>query len=294
MFSKIAVVDIVNLDESSKNEILTFSKSPLIFPETDSKDVNEYIKRIGNADCVIGSWKTTIDKRILDSCPNIKFIAICGTSLANINIDEVKKRNISLKNVTDYGDEATAEYIFSKLLMLIRGFDNVKQNESTELNGKTLGLIGLGAVGSHVARLGLGFNMNVVYTSKSRKPEWEQKGLHYLELNDLLKESDFISLHVPKNNVVLNSEQFDLIKPGAVLVDTCLGIVFDVVAFKAWINKKVNYAIFDLKPELYDKLKDFPNCIGLNGVTAGRTIESRTRLSKKVIRNLKDFLQLSK
>ena len=289
-FSKIAVIDIVGISDEAKKKIQEFSESSVTFPDTDSENDEQVIKRIGNADAVLGSWKSTINQKVLDACPSIKYIGICGTSMANIQVNEVKKRGITITNVADYGDEATAEYIFTQLLILARGFGRYQwKSEPCELNGKTIGIVGLGAVGQQVARLALGFNMNVLYTANSRKPDWEQKGLKFVDLDQLLKASDIISLHVPKNTVVLKEKEFDLIQDGVILVDTCLGVVFDIEAFKQWTSKGKNFTVFDYKQELYEQVKGLKNVIGPDNGTAGKTIESRERLSKKALTNIQSY-----
>jgi hypothetical protein len=113
----------------------------------------------------------------------------------------------------------------------------------------------------------------------------------FADLNELLKASDIISLHVPKNTVILNEEQFGLIKEGAILVDTCLGVVFDIESFKRWIGNGKNFTVFDYKQELFEQVKDLKNVVGPNSGTAGRTVESRERLSRKVLNNIQKFLE---
>lgn len=292
-FNQIAVIDKLNLSKDVEDRIREFSSLPVVFLSTDYKDEDEIVSRIGNADAVLGSWNTLINKKILDACPNIKYIGVCGTSVTKIDIEEVKRRGIILTNVTDYGDEATAEFIFAKLLNLVRGFGKYQLKEMPlELNGKTIGIIGLGAVGKQVARLALGFNMNVIYNSRTRNAEREEKGLVFQDLANLLQKSDIISLHVPRNLIVLHEKEFSLIKEGAILVSTCLGLVFDLTSFKKWISKGKNYAIFDHHEEYYEEVKNLPNVI-CKDVIAGKTEESKIRLGNKVIDNIEKYLKIS-
>lgn len=177
------------------------------------------------------------------------------------------------------------------MLTLARGLGKYqRRDEPCELNGKTIGIIGLGAVGKQVARLALGFNMNVLYTSHSRKQEWEKKGLRFCKLDYILQNSDIISLHVPKNTVILKDKEFEMINDDAILVDTCLGVVFDIPSFLKWIKKGKNFAIFGYKEELFETVKNLKNVIGIKNGTAGKTKESRERLSEKVLNNIKNHL----
>lgn len=287
-FQKISTINVLNLPVDVMDQINKLSTDNVVFYDTDSQSEDETISRIGDADAVLGSWNSTITKKILDTCPNLKYIGICGTSLTKVDVEEVKKHNVELKNVTDYGDEATAEFIFAQLLNLYRGFGKYELDSMpAELNGKTMGIVGLGAVGQQVARLALGFNMKVNYYSRTRNSEWENKGLIYQELDQLLSTSDVISLCVPRNLNIIGKNEFDLIKPKAVLVNTAIGTVFDLPSFVEWIGKGQNYFIVD-NQEYINQIKDLPNVIALP-ITAGKTKESVDRLGKKVIENIQLF-----
>jgi len=161
-----------------------------------------------------------------------------------------------------------------------------------ELFGKTLGIVGLGAVGKQVARLALGFGMKVVYYSRTRELEFERKGLKFMNLHDLIKNSNIISLHVPKDTKIFSKKEFEIIPKGTILVNTCLGKVFGEKDFIDWIEKGDNFAIFDysVSEEYYKKFKNLKNVI-FPKIIAGKTMESKQRLSMKVIENLKSFLE---
>lgn len=294
-FNQIVILDNITFSNNILDDIQNYSQSKLIVYNVDPINNNEAIKRIGDADCILLSWRTTINEDIITNCPNLKYIGLCCTSFTKIDLISAKKQNIIVSNVTKYGDEGTAEFIFSQLLNLIRGFSKYQwKGKPAELNQKTIGLIGVGAVGKEVARIALGFNMKIFYTSKSRKPELEKKGLIYKELNELIKKVDIISMHVPRDLNIFSKEQFDLIPKGSIFINTCLGTTFDEEYFIEWINKKENYAIFDysLGEEKYQKLKDLPNVIFSDAVAA-ITLEARVRLSKKSVNNIKAFLDNS-
>lgn len=297
-FNKIVSVDDAGLTEAAQNAIQKYSRSAAVFHEDDPKDVTDAIKRINNADCVLVSWRTKIDGEVLEKCRNIKYIGLCCTSFSNVefsNVDmkETERRRIVVSNVAAYGDEATAEYIFAQLLSLARGFGKYRWKESPcELFGKTLGIIGLGAVGSRVARLGLGFGMNVIYYSRTRKPESEEKGAKFMPLHGLIKNSDVVSLHVPKGVKIFSKREFDLMPEGSILVDTCLGKVFNEADFLSWIRKGKNFAVFDYSvgEDFFKRFRNLRNVIFPIAV-AGATEESRRRLSAAVVKNLESFLK---
>jgi len=288
-FKSIVTINVLALPEQTEKEIRKYSENEVIFQSIDSNSEDQTISRIGNADAVLGSWNSTITKKVLDACLNIKYIGICGTSLTNVDVEEIKKRGIVLKNAIDWGDEATAEFIFTQLLNLFRGFGKYQWDaKPAELNNKRIGIVGFGAVGRQIARLALGFNMQVYYFSRTRNPALEAKGLIYKSLKDLLSSCDMITLHVPRNLTILGAKEFNLIKPKTILVNTALGQVFDLQSFITWIKKGENFAIFD-KQEYFNEIKDLPNVIVLP-VTAGITKESMDRLGQKVLDNIKSFL----
>lgn len=292
-FNKIAIIDTVKITEEAKEKIQHYSNIPIIYPEFDTKDEKEICQRINNADAVLGNWHSTIDESILKQTPNLKYIGICGTNLANIDLEAVRRRNIVIKNVTDYGDDATAEYIFAQLLNLFRGFGkHLWRNEPSELCSKVIGIVGLGAVGQQVARIALGYKMRVLYYSKSRNIDWEEKGVQYLPINDLLEKSDIISMHVPKNTKIIGKDELDKIGNNKIIIDTCLGNIYkDIGAVRLWLGNKNNFLIRDYQPEIKEKLSDLERFIYTENVIAGITAEAREKLSIKVINNIKAYLK---
>jgi phosphoglycerate dehydrogenase-like enzyme len=291
MFNRIVSVDATNLPPEALDGIKRCSKMPAIFYDTDPEGSGEIIRRIGDADCVLVSWRTKLGRDVFEKCRNVRYVGLCATSFANIDLAETAKRGIVVSNVSGYGDEATAEFIFAELLSLVRGLGKYQLKEMPcELFGKTLGIVGLGAVGKQVARLGLGFGMRVVYYSRTRNPEFERKGLQFADLPALIKSSDIISLHVPKDTMIFSAKEFGLVPKGTILVDTCIGRVFEESDFLRWIKKGDNIAIFDLAVSKdYYRFRDLKNVV-FPEILAARTMESRDRLGAKVIENMESFL----
>ncbi len=292
-FDKIAIIDTVKITEEAKEKIQHYSNESIIYPEFDTEDEKEICQRINNADAVLGNWHSTINASILKHTPKLKYIGICGTNLANIDLEAVRRHNVVIKNVTDYGDDATAEYIFAQLLNLFRGFGKYQwKNEPSELSSKTIGIVGLGAVGQQVARIALGFKMKVSYYSKSRKAEWEEKGVQYSPIEDLFEKSDIISMHVPKNTKIIGKDELEKIGNGKIIIDTCLGNIYkDIVAVRLWLENKNNFLIRDHQPEIKGKLGDLERFIYTENVIAGITAEAREKLSIKVIDNIEVYLK---
>ncbi len=292
-FNKIAIIDTIKITEDAKEKIQYYSNEPVIYPEFDTEDETEIYQRINNADAALGNWHSIINASILEHTPNLKYIGICGTSLENIDLEAVKKHNIVIKNITDYGDGSTAEYIFAQLLNLFRGFGKHKWGfESYELSSKTIGIVGLGATGKKVAGIALGFNMKVLYYSRSRNTEWEEKGVEYLPMNDLLEKSDIVSINVPRNTKIIGENELKKIGNNKIIIDTCLGNIYkNINAVRLWLENENNFLIRDHQPEINEKLGDLERFIYTENVIAGITLGSRENLNIKVIENIESYLK---
>ena len=290
-FKQIVILDDVNISDNSMIELENYSKNQVKIFNSDSKNNNEIIERLNDADCALLSWRTPIDKQILSTCENLKLVCLCGTNSDCIDLEECKKRNIVVSNIIDYGDEGVVEYIFFQLLGLVRGFGKYQWKDyPAELSGKPIGIIGLGVVGKLLADAALGFKMKIFYNSKTRKSEWEKRGLIFVDKKELLKKSDIISLQTPKNVKILDKNDFGLMNE-KILVNTTLGKAFKKEDFKEWIKKPNNFAIMDLATSK-DFHKDFHNLerVIFSDFIAGRTKESVLRLSQKVLNNITSYL----
>jgi phosphoglycerate dehydrogenase-like enzyme len=288
IFRRIAVVDSLSLSPSYRGRVQEFSAAPVVFPEDDPASEYETLGRIGDADAILVSWRTPLTASVLTACPALRYIGVCATSMAGIDKAAAARRGIAMTNVEDYGDEATAEFIFLQLLTLVRGAGpHAWRDEPCELNGKTIGIVGLGAVGQKVARLALGFDMRPSYFSRTRKPDWEAIGLRYVPLDELLVGSEIVTLHTPRGLRILDASAFERMRPGVILVDTAVGDVLDAEAFRHWIAGHGNFAIFDYATgeEYYARFRDLPNVIFPRTI-AGRTRESQDRLGEKALANL--------
>ena len=128
---------------------------------------------------------------------------------------------------------------------------------------------------------------DLLYYSLTRKPKLEEKGAKYTELHDLIKASDIVSLHTPKNLKIFSAQEFALIPKGAIFVNTTLGKAFDEQEFLDWLGKGDNLVIMDysVSPDFYKQFKDLNNVIFSEQI-AGRTTESKQRMSMKVVKNL--------
>ena len=189
-----ALADLYLLQET-KDEIQKLFTESVNFPG-DQPDEEQIIKRTGKSDVVLVSPGTKISDKYLAACPSVKHILVCGTSTANIDLDSAAKHNVAVDNITNYGDEAAAESIIKRL------------TEVTSIQGKQIGIIGLGAVGSALAKQAEASGMKVSYYSRRRKTGTEASSFQYKNLHELLSSSGIIALCGPGNVLVLSQEDF--------------------------------------------------------------------------------------
>lgn len=194
----------------------------------------------------IGVFVTShVTREVLDRLPNLKVIATMSTGFDHIDFVACRERNIAVCNVPRYGDTTVAEFAFGLILALARRFRPTFARldrgdfsraglAGMDLAGKTLGLVGTGRIGSHLARIAHAAGMGVIaYDLRPNPALTEEYGVRYLDLDALLREADVISLHVPYTKAthhLIDAERLGLIKNSALLVNTSRGGVVDTRA----------------------------------------------------------------
>jgi hypothetical protein len=290
---RLSVLDNINLLPEAVIKLEKLVGKKISVPMEMETTENQLIERTGDAEIILISPYAKITESYLNACQTVKYICLCGTATGNIDLEAVKKRNITLTNVKDYGDEPAAEYMFMLLLMLARGEGKYQWKEMPrELMNKSIGIIGLGALGKAVANLALGFKMQVFYYSLHRKADFEENGIKYLSLEELLNTCDVVAITTPTNVKVLGEKEFNLMKPNSVLMYLSSGEALDKEAFLDWISKNNNFALFNISAgeNYYQSFKDLPN-VNFPKVMAGfNAKETRERLGEKVLDNLKRYL----
>ena len=186
-----------------------------------------------------------VDKEILNKIKGLKLIATRSTGFDHIDLDECKKRKITVCNVPYYGENTVAEHTFALILALSRNVHKsyvrtLRRNFSIEglkgfdLKGKTIGVIGAGHIGLHVIRIAKGFGMNVLaFDMNQNNFLAEVLGFNYVSMDFLLRNSDIITLHVPENkntHHLIDKKAFDRMKKGAIIINTARGSIIDTDA----------------------------------------------------------------
>ena len=195
-----------------------------------------------------------MDKIVLDKLPNLKMIATRSTGMDHIDCELCVNRKIKVANVPVYGSSSVAEYAMALLLAITKkivvAHQSVENGEfspegltGVDLVGKTLGIVGVGKIGQNVAKMAKGFGMNVLGVEENKDEKLAKKlGFKYVDLETCLKESDFVTLHVPSipaTRHLINRINIKLMKKGSYLINTCRGPVVESEAVVWALNNKI-------------------------------------------------------
>lgn len=291
MFNKIVSVDYTGMVPEVKEAMKDLAKEVIFYDDYPTEKA-VIIERVKDAEVILVSWNTKIDKEIIDACPKLKYVGMCCSLIdeasANVDIAVCRSRNIPVLGVRDYGDEGVAEFILSELIRLTYGFGEHQWREGIhELSGLTLGIIGMGATGSMLAKRAEAFDMKVCYYSRRKK----DVPYTYMDLEELLEKSDVISTHLPRHTQVLFEGDFDKFGDGKIFINTSLSPTYDMKDFLNWIRRPGNYAIMDYEAmgKYRDELTALEHLIYSNKVS-GWTEQAKVRLSHKVLDNLKSIM----
>ena len=282
----------------------------IYYDRTDSEQ--DTIARMQNAEIVLLN-KIPITENVLSKCPTVKLICVLATGYDVVDTVAAKQHGVLVCNVPAYGTNAVAQFTFALLLELchrvgahsqsvFRG-DWAKSKDfcywltpQKELAGKTIGIIGFGKIGQRVAKIASAFGMNVLAFSRTVYPGLEAI-CRYVSLNELLMQSDVISLHsplTPKTEKIINFETLAKMKAGALLINTARGGLVDEYALSAALatGKLAGYAgdVVTVEPILPENpLLNAPNCI-LTPHMAWAPTESRQRILNIVEENIRKYL----
>jgi lactate dehydrogenase-like 2-hydroxyacid dehydrogenase len=296
MFNKLVIIEKINIPDIHIEKLNTVAKEVIYFKDLPNSD-EEIINRINDADAVLLSYTSYINKNILENCKNIKYIGMCcslySASSANVDILTASKLGITVKGVRDYGDEGVAEYVIHELVGFLQGYKGYKwDNIGHEITGLKCGVIGLGTSGTLIAKTLKFFKADVSYYSKPRKETLEKEfGFTYKDLNTLCKDSEAIFLALNKNVLLLQKEQFDLMKDKCILFNTSIGPGFDTLALSEWLKNEKHFFFGDTLATIGDKsLWDLPNTFTINRSSGGNTYQAFHRLGDKVLNNIYEYL----
>lgn len=249
-----------------------------------------------------------IDKGLLDRAPRLRVVSNCAVGVDNIDIPAATRRGIIIGHTPEVLTETTADFAFALLMAaarrLVAGDRYIRAGHwrtwglltllGQDVHGATLGLVGLGRIGAAVARRASGFHMRILYYSRTRRLDLEQQlGVGWADLDSLLRQADFVSLHTPltpETRHLINARTLGLMKTTAILINTARGPVVDQAAlYEALQQGRLAGAALDVTdPEplpLTDPLLTLPNCL-ITPHIASASIATRTQMAMMAAANL--------
>jgi len=282
--------DIISLDEATQQNV---------------------ISKIHNAEYLLVGGRIKIDEKVLSAATKLKMIQRTGVGLDSLDFDAVKIKNIPVYVNPGINARSVAEHSIMLLLSVLRNITNVdsiiksgtwKKHElgiqNNELFGKTVGLIGLGNIGTHVAQMLKPFGVKIIYNKRTRLREETENnlGITYSSFDDLLKQSDIISLHCPLSNGterLIDWEQLSLMKKGAIIINTSRGKLINEQALiehlKSQKLKGAGLDVYEHEPlSSESELLKLSNVI-LTPHISGITKESFESMMNEAFANIREF-----
>ncbi len=293
MFKKIVIVEPVLITEEGKEKLKEFCEELVIF-DTDTTGESETLKRIGDAECVLVSYKTQISATVIESCKRLKHIALCcsyyGKAFAKVNIDALEKNNITFSYLHGHGDNGVVEFTVFETINLAHGFYGKScWNKPHDLSKLKIGILGLGALGSKIANAFKTFDCEVFYYSRTQKPELEKSlNINYLELDELLKTVDVVSINLNRDVCLIGGDKLEIFGNGKIIINTAIGKCYEAQSLKKWLENKTNFYVCD-KASTGSDLNDilnYENVIYSSNIV-GDTEECLIRATEQILLNIK-------
>lgn len=305
---KISLIDPLEVDreiiENHKEKIESLGHEFEYFEESAGSD-EEKIERLKDTDIAIITNKPVTCDVINNT--KLELIDVAFTGVDHVDLDACKEKGIKVLNASGYSDDSVAELVIGLTISVLRKFNenraNIFDGENNYLlgeliKGKTFGIIGTGNIGSKLIDLLSVFGCKIIAYSRTEKEEIKSKGVEYVDLPTLLKESDIVSLHIPNNKETkgfLGSEELDLMKEGAVLINCARGAVVDNDYLAKLLNEdklRAGIDVFDMEPPLPEDypLRNAKNVILTNHV-AFYTKEAMEIRADIVFDNLYQYLE---
>jgi len=296
-------------------------KFRIIHQEKKRYTFEDYSSQIGNADAALGIWvhKGVINEKLFEAHPNLKYIATLGHGFEDFDVEMTRRRGVTITN-TIYGDVTIAQYAMALLMNICHnvtvqsnytktGYWKEKETNpqasynqlfvpQIELYQKTMGIIGLGAIGLWTARMAKGFGMKVIANSRHKKTGPQYDGIEQVSMEEIFERSDAISIHCPhtkETENLLNREAFAKMKDGVIIINTARGIIIDEEALlEALESRKVYMAGLDVvanePPQYQIPLMQSPYTF-ITSHIAWQPKAARLRAVDLAVKNFRSYLE---
>ena len=290
-------------------EVLTDAADTEVWPDDEPPTTEQLLEKVVEADGILTNIMDRIDADVFQAAHRLKVVSQLGVGVDNIDVAEATRRGVLVGNTPGVLAKATADIAFGLLMSAARRISegdrwlragNWKMQYhpmvwlGAEVHGATLGIIGMGQIGVEMAKRARGFDMRVIYYSRTRKLELEsQLGMEYFEPSDLLSTADFVTLHIPltlETRHFIGERELQLMKPTAILINAARGAVVDSQALytalkEGWISGAA-LDVTDPEPILPDDpLLSLDNLV-ITPHIGSASIDSRRRTCLLAARNV--------
>ncbi|MCX8057303.1 MAG: D-glycerate dehydrogenase [Ignavibacteria bacterium] len=297
-----SIIPEVGIELLKKNDIEVIQNKSYLPLEKE-----KLIKKAKDCDALLCLLSNKIDREIIDALPNLKVISNYAVGFNNIDVEYATQKGIWVTNTPDVLTDATADLAFALLLACARriveadkftreGKFKMWQSDlmlGKDLKGKTVGIIGAGRIGQAFGKRAKGFEMKILYYDKKRIQKFEEEtGAKFSSLSQLLKKSDFISLHTPLTKEtyhLIDKKEFNLMKDGAILINTARGEVVNekelVNALKSGKLFSAGLDVYEFEPKITKDLLKMKNVVLLPHIGSA-TIETRNKMAELAANNI--------
>lgn len=273
---KISLLEPLNISKELIDELSQPIKDlghEFVYYDQKTTDVDELAERTGDSDIVMIA-NNPYPKEAFENAENLKLINVAFTGIDHVDTDAAKELGIKVANAAGYSDQSVAELVIGLILDVYRkisiGNKDVRTEDfpgpiqGMELKGKTVGIIGTGNIGLRTAELLKAFGVDLIAYSRSEAEEAKALGIKYMELDEVMKQSDIITVHVPNNaetKGMLSKEKLALMKESAVLINCARGPIIDNDGLAELLNEEkiagAGIDVYDMEPPIpqdYDLL----------------------------------------
>lgn len=285
-----------------------------VWPEYAPPPKNVIIEKAKNVDALASLLSDKIDAEVFNAAPKLKIVAQLAVGFDNINITEATKRGIYVTNTPEVLTDTTADFAWALLMAVARRVAEADKYVRTEqwkvswhpamlagrdVHNATIGIVGAGRIGYAVAKRAKGFDMKILFYDVVSRPEIEKDlGAKKVDMDTLLKESDFVSIHVPlmkETRHLINAEKFKLMKKTAYLINNSRGPVVDEKALYEALKKGqiagAGLDVFEQEPTPLDNpLLKLDNVVVAPHISSA-SLETRSKMAEMVAENLIAFFQ---
>jgi len=269
----------------------------------------EFIQRMREAEIVINVRAySKFTEEVLKSCPSLKLLSVLGTGTDQVDLEAASKYNVLVTNTPGFAAIAVAEHALTLMLAVARQISLIDREVRegkwprglmTQLYGKTLGLIGLGAIGGQLARISKGIGMKVIsWTFHPSKERAQESGVEFVSLDELVKQADVISIHLrlsPQTQNLIGEKELSLMKPTVIIINTARGAIINRKALlDALISRRIAGAgldVFDKEPLPSDDPLLKLNNVILTPHSAGMTPETIEKGAQMAVDNIINYYE---